>query len=162
MKRIINITFAAVLIAATLSSCGTQSVNKVSMYDLCKAMSENAGFGDMTYVSSSDKNAAESFEYISELDYQKVDTFFADFAADGAKSADEIAVITLKDKADADEALRSLQSHLEYRKSLYKTYGPDQLPKLEKALTFSNGIYAVIIVADNPNAVKTAFENFIK
>lgn len=162
MKLLIKILLCALTAMLILSSCSAPADNgTVSMYDLNKAMSENAGFGEMTYASSSDDNAEEKFSHLSDIDYTKVEAFFMNFASDGSVSSDETAVIALKDEKDAGEAVASLEKHIEYRKSLYRNYGPQQLPKLEKALVFSSGRYAVLIVSENPSAVKTAFYNFI-
>ena len=163
MKKIITVLSVIMLVCILLSSCGqTNRKDTVSMYDLNKAMSENAGFGEMTYVSSSDDGAAEKFEHLSDFDYSRIDSFFMYFAKDGSVSSDEIAVVALKDESDAADMVTSLNKHLEYRKTLYRNYGPEQLPKLEKALVFSSGRYAVLIVADNPSAIKSAFYDFIR
>ena len=159
--RVLKTVLTVILISAVLCSCGAQKKSEVSMYDLCKAMTADAGLGDMTYVSASDADAEDSFAYISDFDYDKVSSWFDYFASDGAKCSDEIAVISVKNRADVTQAEAALKDHLEYRKSLYKTYAPDQLPKLNSALVFSNDIYAVLIVADNPQSIKTAFEAFI-
>ena len=162
MKKLIKLLASALLIATILSSCTAHSNDEtVSMYDLNKAMSENAGFGEMTYVSSSDDKADEKFSHLSDIDYSKVDSFFMNFAADGSVSSDELAVVVMKDGKDTAEMTSSLEKHVEYRKNLYRNYDPEQLPKLEKALVFSSGRYAVLIVADNPSAIKSAFYSFI-
>lgn len=163
MKRLILSLSSTLLILLTLASCGiTDKKETVSMYDLKAAMCADAGFGEMTYVSSADDNAEEKFGHLSEMDYSKIDAFFMNFAADGSVSSDEIAVVAMKSENDITEAVASLNKHLEYRKTLYRNYGPEQLPKLEKALVFSSGRYAVLIVADNPAEIKSAFYNFMK
>ena len=162
MKKILTITALILIAALALSACSAgTSRDTVSMYDLREAMSEGAGFGDMTYVSSSDTDAEEKFDYLSDFDYSKVDSFFMYFASDGSKNADELAVIAVKDERYAAEAKASLEKHLEYRKSLYRTYCPEELPKLEGAKVAVNGIYAALIVADRADSVKASFERFI-
>lgn len=163
MKKIIK-TFICLATAALLFSSCTRAADstQISMYDLRNAMIQGVEFGDMTYVSSSDRDAEKNFGYLSDMDYSKIDSFFMYFSSDGAKSADEIAVITVKDGKDAGEALNSLKDHLEYRKSLYRTYGADQMPKLNRAVTVSKGNCAALIVCDDNSAVRAAFENYLK
>lgn len=156
--KVITLFLTAVLI---FCSCGKSEIKDISMYDLCKSMSAGAGFEDMTYISNSDDNAADNFTYISDLEYDKVNAWFDYYASDGAVCADEIAVIEVKDSNDTVTAENSLRDHLEYRTSLYKTYAPEQVPKLNKAAVFSYENFAVLIISDNPSDVKSAFMNAV-
>ena len=132
------------------------------MFDLSSSMSEAfAASAPMTYRSSSDNAADEKFAYLSDMDYSLVDSFFMYFASDGNNNADEIAVIAVKDAKDAAFAEESLKTHLEKRISLYSTYDPSQLEKLNSGIVFSSGIYAVLIVGDNAESAKAAFYGFI-
>ena len=163
MKNIIKTALCILTAALVFSSCTSAGDSpQISMYDLRNAMIQGVEFGDMTYVSSSDGDAEKSFGYLSDMDYSKIESFFMYYASDGAKSADEIAVITVKDGEDPAEALSSLKDHLEYRKSLYRNYGADQLPKLERAVTVSRGNCAALIVCDDNPAVRAGFENYLK
>ncbi len=162
MKKSVFITSVLLICAFLFSSCSAGSrQSAVSMYDLREAMSEGADFGDMTYVSSADSGAEEKFDYLSDFDYSKVDSFFMYFASDGSKNADELAVVALKDETDSEAMANSLEKHLEYRKSLYKTYCPKELPKLDGAIVFKSGIYAVLIVSEKPDGIKASFDSFI-
>ena len=159
--KVIKILSAIIIPALILCSCGKNGVAQISMYDLCNEISDGAGFKDMTYISNSDDNAEDNFTYISDLEYDKVNAWFDYYASNGAVCADEIAVIEVKESEDVGAAENSLRDHLEYRTSLYKTYAPEQVPKLGKAAVFSYENFAVLIVSDNPSDVKTAFMNTV-
>ena len=153
------------LVPVFLSACGKKhSQADVSMYDLYQAMCLNSGntFSGMKYASSSDTCPEELFRNISEMDYGKVEDFFICYAADGTGNADEVAVIHVKDRKDVSEAKASLEKHLEYRKSLYRTYDPSQSEKLEHAVTAVNGSTAALIVAEHPKAVEKAFRSYFE
>ncbi len=160
MKKTVISFLLLLAAAALLASCGAKK-SDFSMYDLSRAMQNAAVFGDMTYVSSEDADAEDLFAYVSDLDYGKVRSFFISYATDGKGNADEIAVIALKDRNDAPEAVASLEAHLKKRVSLYQTYDPSQSDKVEKGMVFSDGDLAVLIVCDDNDAVKTAFGKFI-
>ena len=154
------------MLTVLLSSCSAAksggSFESVSIYDLSKEMVQAGGtLAEMSYASSQDSNAESAFSRISDMDYGKVDSFFVSYATDGSASADEIVVIAVRNIEDAPEAEKSLKDHLDYRMSLYRTYGAKQLPKLEKAEVFTDGNYAVLIVADNPGSIRSAFNSFI-
>jgi hypothetical protein len=142
-----------------LASCGTkESTNSVGIYDLQTAMlAADDSLPQMQTVNSSSEDAARLFAYLSDMDYEKVNSFFLAYCQDG-KEADEIAVIELKDQADLQEAQDSVQDHVDGRIKLYSTYGPDQAQRAEKALIFQEGNYVVLIISDQQDKVKEAFE----
>ena len=144
------------------SGCARTPEATVSMYDLSRAMLEAMHTEEsMRYVSAADNGAEEKFARVSNLDYGKTDNFFLLYAENGAGNADEIAVISVKNTNDAAAAEASLLEHIESRVSLYATYDPTQVPKLNSALVFTEGRYAVLIVCDDTAAVKAAFDGFL-
>ena len=154
---------AALLAALTLLSlcgCGGKAKVTVPMADLKNAMTEAApSLPEMKSVSDEDADAAKLFSYFSDLDYDKVEHFFLTYSAKGL--ADEIAVIALKDPADAAAAKASLESHLKSRIQMYTQYQPEQVPRVENAELFIKDQYVVLIICDEAAAVKTAFNRIV-
>ena len=139
--------------------CGGSS-DTVSMYDLRTAMeAADDTLGEMLSADSNEEDAEDLFAYISDMDYGKVDKFFVSYSNEG--SADEIAVIALKNASDAQEAEKSLKKHVQERINVFSQYAPDQVKKAEKAITFKDGKYAVLIICDKQDEVKKAFTDFI-
>ena len=161
MKRII-VLLTAVLLALTLCACSSTPKSDVSMFDLSRAMLSAVEFGEMSYVSSADSNAKDLFAYLSDMDYSKVEQFFLSYAKDGKGNADEIAVVQVKNKKDLDEAVKTLNAHLQKRINLYRTYDPTQSAKIEKGEVFTESGLAILIVSDNNAAVKSAFLSALK
>ena len=56
-------------------------------------------------------DAKETFSYVSDLPYDKVENFLLSYSTTG--KADEIAVIAVKDPADVTKAADSLRAHVE-------------------------------------------------
>ena len=150
---------AALLAALTMLSlcaCGGGHSAAVPMADLQQSMLSAApSLPEMKSVSDEDADAAGLFAYLSDLDYGKVEHFFLSYSAKGL--ADEIAVIALKDPADADAASASLRHHLKERSQMYGQYQPDQLKRVQDAQLFTQDQYVVLIVCDEADAVKDAF-----
>lgn len=163
MKKIVSIILLVTSIATVLASCEKSKMSQaVSMYDLSKAMTAASNrLSDMAYASSSDSNPNEVISNVAQVDYEQIDSFFISYAENGAESADEIVVIAAKNEDYVQTVRAQLQKHLDYRTSLYKTYGANQLQKLEKAKLFTSGIYTVLIVADDADSISRAFDNFI-
>ena len=94
------------------------------------------------------------------MDYSKVDKYFLDYAQEG--TAEEVAVIRVKNSKDVDEAKKSLEKHIQDRISFYKTYDPTQVDRANDAQIFVKDDYAVLIVSDNASEIKKAFEDSFK
>ncbi len=162
MKRILCMLSATLLL---LTGCGKDDseVEKetVSMYELSrKMMAADDTLPEMSYVSSSDENAGELFTYLSDLDYELVDSYFLCYSSDGF--ADEIAVVALKDVDDANEAKKSIEAHVDGRVNMYKQYDPSQTERAENAIITVKDRYVVLIISENQNDVKTAFTDFLE
>lgn len=164
-KKWILLLCAMACVLTALAGCGTSSAagKTVDMSKLQKAMlAVDKGLPEMSSVDGSAKSAKTQFAYLSTMDYGKVDNFFMAYAANGNQHADEIAVIAVKDVSDVKTAEKSLRGHMEKRRALYEQYDPSQLPRIDGAQVFTSGRYAVLILADKQDAVKAAFQKFLK
>lgn len=160
MKKIISVMLALVVLLQC--GCGgTKTSDTVSMYDLRQTMeAADKSLPEMLNASSADENAADQFAYISDLDYGKVDSFFLSYAKEG--TADEIAVVAVKDVNDIDEAKQSLETHRQNRRKLLEQYEPEEVKRIDDGLVFAKDQYAVLIICDDASAVKAAFEKAIE
>ena len=164
MKKQLLALFGVVcVIASVLCACSAKTAKDISLYDLKNAMAQATDkFSDMTYASSEDNDAANIFTNISQMNYSKVKGFCVYYATNGTGNADEIAIIQVKKSGDLTEARKSLEAHLEKRKSLYSTYDKSQLKKLEGARVVSAENCAALIVADDADKISDAFYSFFK
>ena len=152
-KALISLFSVAVLL---LTACGANET-PVDMDALRQSMADAAPSApEMLCLTDADTDARELFSHWIDMDYNKVEHFFLLYAADG--NADEIAVIRLHSTADTAEAQRFLQEHLTGRARLYEQYRPDQLRRVEQAEIFTRGRYAALILCDEQEAVKAAFQ----
>ena len=160
MKKIISVMLALVVLLQC--GCGgTKTSDTVSMYDLRQTMeAADKSLPEMLNASSADENAADQFAYISDLDYGKVDSFFLSYAKEG--TADEIAVVAVKDVNDIDEAKQSLETHRQNRRKLLDQYEPEEVKRIDDGLVFAKDQYAVMIICDDASAIKAAFEKAIE
>ena len=161
MKRIVPQSLFLLLILCLLTGCASSGGGSLDMDALISAMtSADTSLPEMTVVTSGADNAEELFGVVSDLDYSKVAGFARAYASDGSH-ADEIVVIQVKGTGDVSAAEQSLNDHLQGRKNLYSTYGPDQVARVENALVFTQGDCAVLIISDDAQSAKTAFTAFI-
>ena len=133
----------------------------VSMFDLrTKMLEAGTNLPEMLSVSDSDADPEKLLSYVSDLPYEKVDRFFISYSAEG--KADEIVVLAVKDIADVDLAKQSLEQHQQERLKLLREYEPKEVQRLEQALFFVKEQYAIMIVCEQKEDIKTAFEKFLE
>ena len=163
MKKIICILM--LVLSLGLAACGKDDSGKelktVDMSLLCDAMlAADSTLPEMITVSDSNEDGASLFQYITEsFDYSKVEHYFLSYSAEG--KADEIVVIAVKDTADIDEAVEALNAHKKHRISMFEQYDPDNVTRVQNGIIFKNSQYAVLIITDNAEDVKAAFEKEI-
>lgn len=113
----------------------------------------------MLTIDSDAADASRQFAYISNVDYDLVDSFFLAYSEAGL--ADEIAVIKMKDSADAKTMKKSLEEHIDDRIKLFTSYQADQVERVEKNSCYKNGEYVVLIICDGKNKVRKVIDNYI-
>ena len=153
MRRIIPILLCCALLLTVLTGCGTEA----DMDTLRDAMTSASTLPEMLFADEKQEDAARCLGAITDIAYEKVDTFFMAYAADG--TAYEIAVIRLRSAQDMPELEDSLKEHISRRTEQYRYYMPEQAVNAERAIVAANGAYAALIMCDDPAAVKAAFDN---
>ena len=113
---------------------------------------------DMVTKSSREDGAKDNFFFLSDLDYGKVDAYCYTFADAG--TAEEMAVVKLKDKSDAAAMMDSLHDHVKARQGTFEEYDPDQVPLTENAVITREGRYVTLIVSKKNGLVQKEFQKF--
>lgn len=160
IKRIVC-ALCALTMMFSLCACAGEDRDAISMYELEKSMlAADDSLPEMKVTGSWEDNAQKAFSYLSDLDYSKVQGYFLAYAADGM--AYEIAVVQLKDKADAAALADSLNEHIQTRVQMYKTYEPEQVQRAESAVISTEGDCVLLIMSDAPQKSESAFKEFTK
>ncbi len=157
-NKVLSVIFVVMLFALVCQSgCAKRNDASVDIDTLRDAMLESFGdTADMTTVDSSFENAEELFAYACDVDYRLVKDYFMSYSTLG--NADEIVVAQLESQDSAKLAEKGFQKHLDSRKMLFRQYAPDELKRTDNAKVFASGNYAVLIIADNAEEIKTVFE----
>lgn len=111
MRNRIRLLVIALLAVLSLAACGNEGSGTatVNMKQLQQAMLAAAPSLSETASTTGDAaDAKETFSYVSDLPYDKVENFLLSYSTTG--KADEIAVIAVKDPADVTKAADSLRA----------------------------------------------------
>lgn len=162
MRRLLPLFLTGLLILA-LCGCGGNETSPAQTADMeamqTVLLAADPTLPEMRSITGQVGDAETLFTYVSDLPYEQVDDFLLSYSAEG--KADEIAVIAVKDPADAEAAADTLRAHLDQRLTLFRQYSPDEVSRAEKALVFTQDQYAVLLICDGNQDVKAAFEEFL-
>lgn len=151
------------LTLAMLSGCGA-GANRTSDVDLDSLkdamLSAREDMPKMEHVDSDSVNAEELFTNLSSLEYVKVDEYFYYYSSEG--TADELAVIRLKNSSDVKSAESSLKKHIEARIEVLKTYAPDEVDTAKDARIIYHDNIVVMIMSHNADAIEKACNKILK
>ncbi|MGE4353973.1 MAG: DUF4358 domain-containing protein [Oscillospiraceae bacterium] len=156
MKKIIALLVVMALLLL-LPACGSEE-NKVKDFDpadLSAALLDSNCFTDLL----SEMDTAVALELYG-IDAEKVDGCSV-YLGTGA-TAEEIAVFKAVDADAAAEIAAALQDRVASQVEAYKNYVPKEVPKLEKAIVLSKGVYAVYVTAEDSDGARSIVDNFMK
>ena len=162
IRQTLGLTLAALALLAMCACAGGEDAGPdLDPADMARAMMDvDTTLPEMVQRSSRDADGADSFTYLSDLDYGKVEAYF--YACADAGTAEEIAVVKLKDKGDAAALMESLHDHIKARQGTFEEYDPEQLPLTEDAVVTREGRYVTLIVSKKSGLVQKEFQNFFQ
>lgn len=160
-KRTLRLTLAVLALSGMFGCTGARPSDEPNLDPaaMVQAMMEaDSTLPEMVVRASGDDGAEDSFFFLSDLDYGKVEAYF--YACADAGTAQEIAVVKLKDKSDAAAMMDSLHDHLEARRGVFQEYDPAQVPLTEDAVVTREGRYVTLIVSEKSGLVQKTFQEF--
>ncbi len=163
-KKIVLSTFIIVLLCFSLTGCKQKSekaVEQIDMDKLQEAMfAADETLSEMKVSNSDDENAELNFSSLSDMDYSRISSYFYAYAKSG--TAEEIAVIQLKDSKDEAVLMQSLQRHVDSRIKTLQEYNPEQVKMAENAVITRQAGYVALIISEKSGMVQNAFEDFFE
>ena len=152
MKRLTAMMLTAALCLG-LTACGgsgTADGKQPPAADVVTAVAAQVAFKDnMALVDQA------LFSNFYRIDQEKV----ADTAmyTGSRATAEEVTVIKMKNATDVQLAKDAFAERLADQKLAYENYVPEELPKIENAVVYTNGAYAILVVANDTSKVEKTF-----
>lgn len=165
MKQIyrkLTVLVCVLLLTAGIAGCGGEETKQpdgaaIDMQALQESMlAADTTLPEMKVATSDDEQAELNFSAFSDFAYDRVQSYFYAYAADGGSQ--EIAVVELKDAGDAAVLMSTMKDHLEDRRGALVAYAPDQLPLVDHAVIKQKGDCVAMIISEKSGLVQQAFE----
>lgn len=155
MKKVIKNALCLVLCALTIFAFAGCSGTQTKEIDIEKLANDI-----LTQVQFKDTLTKLDDDMISKLygiDYAEQQIVYISTGA----TAEEIALFKLKDESDAQNAYDAVNKRLDYQKSSFELYIPEEMVKLDAAVIDLYGNYVIFCVSDGDTA-KTVIDGYIK
>lgn len=152
MKKLLTVVLAAVF-CLSLAACGGSggSGKQPPAADVVKAVADKLTFKDEMMVV--DPSVVSNF-YM--LDADKVEEISMYTSATRA-TAEEVTVIKMKDASDIKLAEQAAATRIEDQKIAYESYVPEEMTKINGAVTATQGNYVLLVMADDPSGSLETF-----
>lgn len=161
-KTILSAT-VMILLCFSIAACKKNTQTTVETIDMKKLqetmLASDETLPKMQISSSDDENADLNFTSLSDMDYNRIAGYFYAYAKGG--TAQEIAVIQLKDSKDEAILMQSLQKHVDSRIKTLQEYNPEQVAMAEKAVITRKSGCVTLIISEKNGLVQNAFEDFL-
>lgn len=73
--------------------------------------------------------------------------------------ADEVALLTLESKANGDEAMDAVGTHLAELRSQFANYVPEEVGKIDEAVVYQSGCYIFLCISDDRSSAELILKN---
>jgi hypothetical protein len=169
-RKIISVLLLAALVCGTASCGNTPAATTTKAAETTEAPAKkDAAAADITKavldevpINSAFEKKKESLEdYFDNLDVSKLKDQSYYICASGAYP-DEIAVFRFDSADSAKAAVPAVEDRLEYQKSTYKDYTPEEYYKLEDAVVEQSGEWVIYIVTSDNTKAKGIALGFIE
>ena len=149
MKR--RLIWPALALALLLAACGADSKEAYTTADAQALLDAGAFDGEMEPVD------AYTAALLYGLEEESITDCACYMAINSSVSADEVTVLVLGDEAAAQAAETACRERMEDQIESYRTYGPDQVPRLEDAVISRRG-NTVLLAVGSPDRLPQALE----
>ena len=153
--------FLALAACVALTACGgSQQSESQSAEEKQPTAAEvvEAVAGQLTFVDNMTTVDGDLFFDFYLLDTEKVEDACM-YTSGSRATAEEVTVIKMKDAADVSLAQEAVDQRVKDQRAAYENYIPEELTKLDGAVTFTQGQYVMLVVADDPSPAEQAFED---
>lgn len=129
----------ALLILLTMTSCNKQE----SQFDAVSML--ESLLNNVSFDTELDQVGSNAVLYFPDLPQ---DTVIQLYTGSGY-FADEVVLLTLPSTADCADALKAVQNHINELREQFMFYVPEELDKIDHAVTYQNGRYVFLCITND-------------
>jgi len=141
MKRISLVLLAACVVFGAFSGCGQKAEPvEFDLASLSSQLMESGAFSD--FLSPISKEIAASF-----YGFEAAEVTDSSVLCSTGATTEEIGLFKCANEEAAKKIFANAQARVETQRSIYESYAPLEMPKLDDAIVTQNGLYVFYIVS---------------
>ena len=156
MKKTITLLLTACLLTTALAACGTKTAAKD--YDLAAIAADlktNGGYSDI--ISPVEKDVAAKLYGVESAGIADCQVYCSTKA-----TTEEIGLFKCTDEKAAAALYEAAKARVESQRSIYSSYAPAEMPKLDDAIVIQDGNYVFYIVTADSAKAHAVLDKYMK
>ncbi len=145
-----KILLLCVMAVALFSQVAGSRMSRTSFGDMETAVLAAA---DLTPMSPGDNQMLRRIYAIEPEEYEAITLYYPT----SSMSVEELLLVKLADAGQQEEIRNAMETRVASQTASFEGYGPDQVAMLGRSVIEVRGNYALLAVADDPEAIRQAF-----
>jgi division protein CdvB (Snf7/Vps24/ESCRT-III family) len=156
MKRILALALALVMMVFAFAGCGSDNSTSDSI-ELSKVLADVNDNGNLSSMKTITNTTDLQKQF--DIDPEDVSDFIAEVSEDG-----DFPTAVVVTKAASDETVQNvndkLNTYLNEKLSNAQSYNPEQVSTIKECKVQDNGLYSMLVIAENHNDIEEIIENY--
>lgn len=156
MKKKLTLILTACILLAALAACGDKTTAKA--YDLAAIaadLKENGGYSDI--ISPVERDVAAKLYGVDAGGISECQVYCSTKA-----TTEEIGLFKCTDEAAAEKLFAAAKARVSSQRSIYSSYAPAEMPKLDDAIVKQDGNTVFYIVTADSEKAQAVLDKYMK
>ena len=151
------LTVAAFTFVFTLTACSGGTSGKIpSTQEIAQKLMQTCTYDEL--IELKDDVLYNQYDKLDKKIVKEVSVYVCSSGA----TVDEICVVRVNSEADIASAKQAIESRLKDQHEKFVDYVPEEIPKLDKAVTETNGTYIMMTAAADSEKATDAFKKMFE
>lgn len=153
MKKILVVILAFAMIFS-FTACADKKAKNPDVSEIMNAVKKDIKFEDMADIEK------EKIKTYIDINLDEVEQLKYIIAGDGI-TADEVLIVKVKDGTDTSDIKSKIEKSRENKKELFKSYSPEEMPKIESSVLEIKGNYVFYAITSDNSKAKKIFNDAV-
>ena len=154
MKKVIAVAFSMIFVLLAFAGCGSDNSNSnVELSKVLSDVNDNGGLSSMKTITNT-TDLQKQFD----IDPESVSDFVAEVSED-SEFPTTIVVTKAVDEDSLSAINEKLNTYLNDKLSNAQSYNKDQVSVIEKCEVKDNGLYSMLVIAEDYEKIEGIIEN---
>ena len=157
MKKVIAVAFSMIFVLLAFAGCGSDNSNSdVELSNVLADVNDNGGLSSMKTITNT-TDLQKQFD----IDPESVSDFIAEVSED-SEFPTTVVVTKAVDEEAVSEINSKLIAYLNDKLSNAQSYNKDQVSTIEKCEVQDNGLYSMLVIAEDYEKIEKIIQGYFE